>query len=251
MGIFFNRKKDLNNKKVLEKKPVENISNNAYVLKNFKLRLPKMGSSIVINKKECIKCYSVFYIDSDKDYSFDLKWADDLYKREAKFTPDHGRITLSYDIFPNGLKNVDLKIIISDYDGDCDTIRLGSFENWRKYLEEQFYMPDETKMLISKIFDAINFTNDVNFVRRFVSDHEEFERMLKHINYSEVNDKTKPNLARTIDQTSVNKALLEAKKNELLSANAKTPRKNTTVQNNFENDPLGEYIANQAKQKIK
>jgi|GEM_PF-3294974 len=50
------------------------------------------------------------------------------------------------------------------------------------------------------------------------------------------------------NQTSANKVLLEAKKNELLSANTS---RNSAASNNYENDPLGEYIANQAKQKRK
>ncbi len=244
MGIFFNRKKDLDKKKIQEEK----IIDNAYTLKNFKLRFSKTGSSIEVQQRDYIRCNTVFYIDCDKDYSFGVNWEDDSYTYKRKFTPKNGRIKLSYNIFPNGMKKVDLRVVTYDKDGDSYEMHLGDPKNWKKNIEDQFYMPTETRMLIFKIIDKINFTNDVNFARRFVANPEEFERMLKHINNPEANIKPQTNSVNAPSQTSANKALLESKKKELLSANTS---KKTTVPNNVVSDPLGEYIARQEKQKRK
>jgi len=223
---------------------------NDYALKNFYVCYLGHGASLTINGKESIHYCVELTIGCDKNFYFKGNFG----RRNFEITNMDKYVTNNqtpvfkfyFYIYADGIKDVLFSMSRKVYEGDSYYDK--SFGKFKTAVEEEFSMPDETRKFLLAIIDEFDFENGIDFARRFVANPEEFERMLKHINHPEANIKPNNNQVNVTSQTSTNKALLEAKKNELLSANAS---RNNTPSDNLSDSPLDRYIANQAKQKRK
>lgn len=248
MGMFSRNKKEVKENATLEKnvaKKVDYSINNKYAMKNFKVNYFCQDISVDVESDKFITFKAKFYVSCDRGYCF-------RYNRNNQnliISNGEPQIYVEFKIYKDGIKDERGYLYLGEtgYDSKIDYCTC-CIEEMKDKIQKDFYIPEETKRFILASINTIRYSKDVSFARRFVANPEEFERMLKHINHPEANIKPNTNVDITNSQVSADKALLKAKRNELLSANAS---RNSATSNNYENDPLGEYIANQAKQKRK
>lgn len=247
MGMFFNRKK----------KVVEEIDNE-YALN--KMQLGNYTRMNMVNR-EYIEVTTTFYPKCDKKFCFLLNWNDISDKNikkgvginVTKFIPreiNSPTIQLSYKVFPDCVSDAEIKVWDVSYDIDCcpvyRDISLGKFCDFKKILEDQYDLPNDIKRFFFKVIKLIDFKKDINFVRKFADDKDEFERKLKHINYKESKLPDATDITKKVKQIDEQISKLKAERDILTKEQLNTFKDKKNAHN-----PLDEYIARQEKQKRK
>lgn len=175
----------------------ENKSNNKandYCIKNLKLNCPeKDGIIYFVYKKQYIYFKFSYFIKCFKKFSFPVSLLN--LDNKKNISSSNTKINFYFEISKEGIRNERIVIsTISDKHtnnyfkkeglNNLETIYIFEMKDFDKQVNSSIDIPKETKDLLYKIKEKINYSNDLKFVKRYL-EASYLNEMLRTINYKD------------------------------------------------------------------